>query len=82
MMMMMMMMMMIMVIKAGDSGVYECQVSTSPVMSHQVILNVEGIGITTVRTGYCLHIAGGEPAITENIGNINVDIFKKIRSIC
>ena len=43
-------MMMIMVIKAGDSGVYECQVSTSPVMSHQVILNVAGNGITRIRT--------------------------------
>ena len=82
MMMMMMMMMMIMVIKAGDSGVYECQVSTSPVMSHQVILNVEGIGITTVRTGYCLHIAGGEPAITENIGNITRALGQEARLKC
>ena len=30
---MIMMMIMIMVMKAGDSGVYECQVSTTPVMS-------------------------------------------------
>ena len=42
MMMIMMMIMMILVMKAGDSGVYECQVSTTPVMSHQVILNVAG----------------------------------------
>ena len=52
----MMIMMMIMVMKAGDSGVYECQVSTTPVMSHHVILHVAGNGITTVRTGYCPHI--------------------------
>ena len=67
---MMMMMMTIMVMKAGDSGVYECQVSTTPVMSHQVILTVAGNGITRIWTGYCRHIAGGEPTITENIGNI------------
>ena len=42
MLMMMLMMMMILVMKAGDSGVYECQVSTTPVMSHHVILNVAG----------------------------------------
>ena len=52
----MMMTIMMMVMKAGDSGVYECQVSTTPVMSHHVILHVAGNGITTVRTGYCPHI--------------------------
>jgi len=53
-------------VQAGDSGVYECQVSTSPVMSHQVILNVEG----------------GEPAITENIGNITRALGQEARLKC
>ena len=31
-------------IQAEDSGLYECQVSSTPVMSHHVFLNVAGEG--------------------------------------
>ena len=37
--------------KATDGGLYECQISTTPVMSHYVYLLVSGIAIVkTVST--------------------------------
>ena len=55
--------------QAQDSGQYECQVSTTPVMSHHVYLKVAGM--EWKNTGLCVTISFLEPR-TEIVGGPNI----------